>query len=201
MDAPSYTAALAELRTVRDEIKKARAVLAKLEADRDKRIVRLAAYPKAKAERIAPAAGLSVADVVTVAPALAPDSLTADDTPPAQPAAADPAASSSAVEPAPAPAPAAAAPAATVLHTVAAQPAAVPDCAAEPALGRPDAAPPQPRALPSIPEGGTGDAWFAHTAGLASTRPNFTQQARSTVFLDAGTGVLVHRQQTHRLDL
>ncbi|MCZ9337100.1 hypothetical protein NGM37_04825, partial [Streptomyces sp. TRM76130] len=40
-----------------------------------------------------------------------------------------------------------------------------------------------------------------HTTGLVSTRPNFTQQARSTVFLDATTGVLVHRSQTHHLDL
>nr|WP_262418700.1 hypothetical protein [Streptomyces sp. SP2-10] len=31
--------------------------------------------------------------------------------------------------------------------------------------------------------------------------PNFTRQARSTVFLDTNTGVLVHRQQTHHLDL
>lgn len=40
-----------------------------------------------------------------------------------------------------------------------------------------------------------------HASGLASTRPNFTQQARSTVFLDTTTGVLVHRNQTHHLDL
>ncbi|MFD0391858.1 hypothetical protein ACFQ3Z_00475 [Streptomyces nogalater] len=63
------------------------------------------------------------------------------------------------------------------------------------------ATPAAPRTLPGIPEGEAGDAWFAHTAGLASTRPNFTQQARSTVFLDATTGILVHRQQTHHLDL
>lgn len=36
---------------------------------------------------------------------------------------------------------------------------------------------------------------------LASTRPNFTQQARSTVFLDAATGILVHRDQTLLLEL
>lgn len=73
MDAQSYTTALADLRTVRDQIKKARMALAKLEADRDKRIVQLASYEKAKAERIAPAAGLSVTDVVTLVPGLAPE--------------------------------------------------------------------------------------------------------------------------------
>ena len=83
MDAQRYTAALAELRTVRDEIKKARAALAKLEAERDRQITQLAGFGKAKAERIAPAAGLSVADIVTLAPALAPDRLTTAETGPA----------------------------------------------------------------------------------------------------------------------
>ncbi|MET7641776.1 hypothetical protein [Streptomyces sp. NPDC005438] len=59
----------------------------------------------------------------------------------------------------------------------------------------------EPRILPSIPGGEAGDAWFTHTKNLASTRPNFTQQARSTVFLDTNTGVLVHRNETHHLDL
>ena len=75
MDAQSYNTALTELRGVRDDIKKARAVLAKLEADRDQRITQLARHEKAKAERIAPAAGLSVADIVALAPGLAPHSL------------------------------------------------------------------------------------------------------------------------------
>ncbi|MGW4568906.1 hypothetical protein ACWEN3_43410, partial [Streptomyces sp. NPDC004561] len=81
MDAQSYSTALADLRTLRDQIKKTRAALAKQEADRDKLIVQLASYAKAKAERIAPAAGLGVADVVALAPALAPDSLTTHDAP------------------------------------------------------------------------------------------------------------------------
>ncbi|AGS66855.1 MFS transporter [Streptomyces collinus] len=68
MDAQSYNAALAELRTVRDEIKKARAALTKLETDRDQSIAQLASYGKAKADRIAPAAGLSVADVTGTTP-------------------------------------------------------------------------------------------------------------------------------------
>ncbi|MCP9956124.1 hypothetical protein LUX03_00330 [Streptomyces sudanensis] len=81
MDAQSYNAALADLRGVRDQIKKMRAALLKLEADRDKRIAQLASYEKAKAERIAPAAGLSVADIVALAPGLAPDSLAVQQAP------------------------------------------------------------------------------------------------------------------------
>ncbi len=77
MDAQTYNAALAELRAVRDKIKKSRAELAKLETDRNQRITRLAAYSKAKAERLAPAAGMSVADIVALAPELAPDDLAA----------------------------------------------------------------------------------------------------------------------------
>ncbi|MEV7787623.1 hypothetical protein AB0O72_19865 [Streptomyces sp. NPDC088106] len=193
MDARSYNAALADLRAVRDQIKKARAALAKLEVDRDKRIAQVASYGKAKAERIAPAAGLSVADIVTLVPSLAPESLTEESTGvPAQapaPAAHTPPKDA---EPEPAAQPAAVAP---VMRT--AQPLAAPPAGA-PAV---TAAPDTPQALPSIPEGEAGNAWFAHTSGLASTRPNFTQQARSTVFLDTDTGVLVHRNQTHHLDL
>ncbi|BFO23190.1 hypothetical protein SHKM778_95780 (plasmid) [Streptomyces sp. KM77-8] len=50
-------------------------MLAKQEADRDKLIIGLASYEKAKAERIAPAAGLGVADVVALAPAWPPTTL------------------------------------------------------------------------------------------------------------------------------
>lgn len=195
MDAKSYNAALADLRTVRDAIKKARTELAKLEADRDKHVTRLTAYEKAKAERIAPAAGLSVAEVVALAPALAPDRLSTPD-PAAQQQAPDPAPARTAVpesgqQP---PRPAAAAPAMSAPRS---QPPTPPQAAetTEPT------APPEPRSLPSVPEGAVGDAWFSHTPGLASTRPNFTQQARSTVFLDTATGILVHRNQTHRVDL
>lgn len=185
MDAQSYSAALAELRTVRDAIKKTRTALAKQEADRDKLVIQLAAYEKAKAERIAPAAGLGVADVVALAPALAPDSLATPDAP-QPPTAADPA-----------PQREAAAPAMTAAAALSAPPP-LPERAAAP---EPPAAIDAPRDLPSIPSGTSGDAWFTHTSSLASTRPNFTQQARSTVFLDTDTGVLVHRNQTHRLDL
>ncbi|MEU9925239.1 hypothetical protein AB0H51_28830 [Streptomyces griseoluteus] len=196
MDAQSYSAALADLRTVRDQIKRIRAALMKQEADRDKLIIQLASYPKAKAERIAPAAGLGVADVVALAPALAPDSLAVNDA--LQPATAEPFTAKATCEAAPPP-PQQAATAPTTT-TAAARPAQ-PAVPAEPATPQAPTAPQTPRNLPSIPAGSSGDAWLAATPGLASTRPNFTQQARSTVFLDAATGVLVHRQQTHHLDL
>ncbi|WP_328842832.1 hypothetical protein [Streptomyces sp. NBC_00258] len=75
MDAQSYNTGLAELRTLRDQIKKTTAALARLETERSKAITALADYDKAKADRIAPAAGISVAETVAIAPQLAPDSL------------------------------------------------------------------------------------------------------------------------------
>ncbi|MFJ3644450.1 hypothetical protein [Streptomyces murinus] len=192
MDAQSYSTALADLRTVRDQIKKTRALLAKQETDRDKLIIQLASYEKAKAERIAPAAGLGVAHVVALAPALAPDTLAADSTP--QPPTPKPSTAQAAADSTPPPPRPTAAP---TTATVSAPPAAPP---VEAPSGQPTTAG-TPRSLPAIPTGADGDAWFAHTANLASTRPNFTQQARSTVFLDTDTGVLVHRDQTHHLNL
>jgi hypothetical protein len=201
MDANTYTATLAELRTLRDEIKKTRAVLAKLEAERDKKITALARHEKAKAERVAPAAGLSLAEVVALAPTLAPEGLTASPEPtrPAAPPTAvprspgeEPTATTKAVTETPG----ALAPAMTArTPAVTPTPQPVPDAADVPApVG-------EQRTLPSIPEGSDGDRWFTHTANLASTHPNFTQQARSTVFLDTDTGILVHRNQTLRLEL
>ncbi|GDY60567.1 hypothetical protein SVIO_111900 [Streptomyces violaceusniger] len=67
-----FTTGLSALRGVRDDIKAIRKELAQLEADRDKRILALGAYEKAKADRIAPAAGLSVVDVVALVPHLGP---------------------------------------------------------------------------------------------------------------------------------
>ncbi|MFE5709669.1 hypothetical protein ACFQ7J_02410 [Streptomyces sp. NPDC056501] len=55
-----------------DDFKKICAALTKLEAARDKKIRALAGYAKAGAELIAPAAGLSLADIVC---SLAPESL------------------------------------------------------------------------------------------------------------------------------
>ncbi|MGW1543251.1 hypothetical protein ACWCPM_23940 [Streptomyces sp. NPDC002309] len=195
MDAQSYSATLAELRTVRDQIKKTRAALAKQEADRDKLVIQLASHARAKAERIAPAAGLSVADVVALAPALAPDHLVTPETP--QPQTAEPATAQTAPEAARAPAP----PQDTEPAMPPASTRPVPQEAAPPPPPVPPAASEILRELPSMPEDTHGDNWFTHSPGLASTRPNFTQQARSTVFLDTTTGVLVHRSQTHRLDL
>ncbi|MGW0817004.1 hypothetical protein ACWD00_27810 [Streptomyces viridiviolaceus] len=193
MDAQSYSTALADLRTLRDQIKKTRAVLAKQETDRDKLITKLASYEKAKAERIASAAGLGLADVVTLVPALAPDSLAVNNTP--QPRPLEPPTDQATADVAPPPPQHATAPAMT---TTSARPA--PTSTQAPVSEHP-AAPGTPRDLPSVPAGPSGDAWFCHASGLASTRPNFTQQARSTVFLDTNTGVLVHRDQTHHLDL
>ncbi|MEU9523264.1 hypothetical protein [Streptomyces sp. NPDC048224] len=197
MDAQRYTAALAELRTVRDQIKKTRAALAKQEADRDKLIIQLASYPKAKAERVAQAAGLGMVDVVALAPALTPDSLATHDIP--QPPTAEPSTAQATPKAAPPP-PQQQAAAAPAMTTTAARPAP-PPAPAEPAAPQAPTTPQTPRDLPSIPAGASGDAWLAPTPGLASTRPNFTQQARSTVFLDTTTGVLVHRNRTHHLDL
>ncbi|MEU9348010.1 hypothetical protein AB0D74_43125 [Streptomyces sp. NPDC048278] len=193
MDAQSYNDALGELRTVRDKIKKARAELSKLETDRDQRITQLAAYGKAKAERIAPAAGVSLADVVALAPALAPDDLTGADTPPPTPSGTEEPSAAHSTQPRTATAAQAPAPATAPGTARPAEPPAADGTTALPVQ--------EERSLPSIPEGGTGDAWFTHTRQLASTRPNFIQQARSTVFLDTSTGILVHRNQTHSLDL
>ncbi|MFE0820705.1 hypothetical protein [Streptomyces sp. NPDC058847] len=194
MDAQSYNAALTELRTVRDRIKKSRAELTKLEADRDQRIARLAAHAKAKAERIAPAAGMSVADIVALAPQLAPDDLVAPRQAPEPVTPPETDAKATARQHAAAPA----------RNDAQVQPAAPPpqNSTTPPADATPEtSAPNAPRTLPSPPAGEEGDAWFSHALNLASTRPNFTQQARSTVFLDTTTGVLVHRHQTHHLDL
>ncbi|MGW2020507.1 hypothetical protein [Streptomyces sp. NPDC001927] len=194
MDAKAYSATLAELRADRDEIKKARAALAKLEVARDKKIRALAGYEKASADRIAPAAGLSLTDIVTIAPELTPESLAAvpaaargeAPAPEVMPAVADPATPDA--EPAPA-APARTAPSVTEAQHDHNQPTNTATSAG------------QARELPAIPQEPEGDRWFAHTPNLASTHPNFTQQARSTVFLDTATGILVHRDQTLRLTL
>ncbi|MFH9479479.1 hypothetical protein ACH4L7_37455, partial [Streptomyces anulatus] len=232
MDARTYNAELAELRVLRDGIRKAQAALEKLETDRARKITALAGYEKAKAERIAPAAGLSLADIVAIAPILAPDRLiTAAQpnpvaVPPSSEPAAPPAAAAQAPEPAgetalssgPEPAQEQAPSRAGTVAPAMTRPA--PEAAAEPELSATPSAPPSrslsvlasvaadplaahtaQRALPGIPEGSEGDRWFAHTANLASTHPNFTQQARSTAFLDTVTGVLVHRDQTFRIDL
>ncbi|NJP47777.1 hypothetical protein [Actinacidiphila epipremni] len=218
MDASAYKAGLAELRSLREDIKKARTALNRLEARRDKQINALASHTKAKAEQIAPAAGLSIADVVAAAPDLTPGALATPTTSAtsqgnhASAALCAPAATAGAQQqavapPAPAPSatvvvPAPSSPLAEARPEAALAPSAAPaEFTARPALA--DALEPaaqQPRLLPSIPPD-AGPAWFGHVSGLASTRPNFTQQARATVFLDTATGILAHRDQTIRIDL
>ncbi|MCM2416506.1 Mucin-19, partial [Streptomyces sp. RKAG293] len=231
MDAKTYTTALAELRTLRDDIKKAQAVLAKLEAERGRRIVLLAEHDKAKADRIAPAAGLAVIDVVALVPALGPPPpACGPDTPAPAPAHPDdhaaPQAPAGTIAAAGAlvpdlrhPAPAAAAEVVPEAADLVAPPGApeaaatdeavedqehgdVPATAATVSVPVPVTAPDAgERDLPSIPAGPEGDRWFAVTPNLTSTRPNFTQQARAMAFLDTTTGVLVHRDQTVRVQL
>ncbi|WP_406296590.1 hypothetical protein [Streptomyces sp. NBC_00624] len=194
LDAKTYNAQLADLRALRDDIKKSQATLAKLETDRARRITALAGYEKAKAERIAPAAGLSLADVVAIAPILAPNRLAGNVS----------AAETAAVPPAPEPAaetapvnvaeeePAHAGTVAPAMTRPVSQPASEPEPpSTAPAAALPTAVPqtvPTPptrtgeqRTLPGIPQGPDGERWFTHAANLASTHPNFTQQARSTV--------------------
>ncbi|MFJ6810888.1 hypothetical protein ACIQRK_33635 [Streptomyces anulatus] len=226
MDAKTYNAELAELRALRDGIRKTQATLEKLETDRARKITALAGYEKAKAERIAPAAGLSLADIVAIAPILAPDRLTtaAQQDPAPVPPSPEPAAQPAAAVPAPEHAgdtalpsgtehpqtPSRAGTVAPAMTRPAPEPAVEPEPPAAlsappsvpaPVTAAPLAAQAAQRTLPGIPDGPDGDRWFTHTTNLASTHPNFTQQARSTVFLDTHTGVLVHRDQTFRIDL
>ncbi|MFD9078229.1 Mucin-19 [Streptomyces erythrochromogenes] len=220
MDSKAYSGGLAELRALRDDIKPLQRELSKLQADlaklhsrRDRQIVQLGTYEKAKADRIATSAGLSVIDVVALVPALGPQGasgeapssqVTGPDSPEAQEAA--PAMKEVPAAPGEAQT---AEPAGTVacLSAASTDPASEPDA---PAVSEQAAAEPAPaatgsgedvRVLPSIPDGGDGDSWFRAEPGLASQRPNFKQAARAMAFLDAATGVLVWQGGTVRLDL
>ncbi|MEU5108213.1 Mucin-19 [Streptomyces sp. NPDC021354] len=237
MSNTQYAAGLAELREVRDEIKplarqlaKLQSELGKLQALRDRKIVELGAFEKAKADRIATSAGVSVIDVVALVPSLGPQ---APASAPAEDASADspgedraePQAATQAIkEPVGALAPAmnrASQPQAAAedgnqpsqeprpeepLAADDAAPAppaasAPAPAAARPALAEQEGGETQERQLPSIPAGEEGDRWFTVTPGLLSTRPNFKQTARQMAFLDASTGVLVWQDQSSRLDL
>ncbi|MFI0596605.1 hypothetical protein [Streptomyces griseus] len=73
----AYQDGLAALRGVREEIKprekqlaKLQAELEKLRADRDEKIRTLGAYEKAKPDRLATSAGVSVIDIVALVPSL-----------------------------------------------------------------------------------------------------------------------------------
>ena len=72
MDSKEFSAGLADLRGVRDDIKGLRRELELAEQDRDRRVRLLGSYDKAKADRLAPAAGMSVAEVVALVPRLGP---------------------------------------------------------------------------------------------------------------------------------
>ncbi|MEU5425857.1 Mucin-19 [Streptomyces olivoreticuli] len=228
MDAKTYNDGLARLRQTRDAIRKADKALAKLRDERDKQIKALGAFSKAKPERLAPAADLSVKDIVALVPHLAPEPAAetepADSTESAPPqpspetATVPDGAAAPALEPIPA-APVSPSENPVAQETPAApqadhmpetmpepepEPEPEPTAAAAPAPAQPAAAvgpgSPAPRELPSIPEGEAGDRWFA-VANLRSERPNFTQTVRGMAFLDASKGVLAWTDQRIQLDL
>ncbi|MER6360793.1 hypothetical protein [Kitasatospora sp. NPDC001527] len=233
MDRKTYTAELAALRELRAGITAAEKAVAaaqkeldKLAAQRARRVAGLAGYEGAQAPAIAKASGLSVGDVVRIAPLLDPTpaavrAAEADDRAAAAPAPLPVAEPAVAVAPAltrpaavpeqPVPAvpvPAVEVPAAAEDQVVVEQPApaaaapVVPAASAATVAAAPrpvDEA--RPRELPTLPEGPAGARFEAVTTGLVSKRPNFTQQARSTVFLDAATGELAVRDRVVRLDL
>ncbi|MER5354653.1 hypothetical protein ABT093_30520 [Kitasatospora sp. NPDC002551] len=228
MDRKTYNAELASLRELRAEITAAEKAVAtaqkaldKLTAQRARRVSGLAAHEDAKADAVAKASGLPIGDVVRIAPLLDPTppavraAQTKAQVVPAQAPKAAPASEpATAVAPAltrPAvvveqPAPAVEAPTETEAQPTPAAPVAaapvVPTAPAAPAAAMVrSAAASGPRELPTLPEGPAGDRFEAVTTGLVSKRPNFVQQARSTVFLDAATGELTVRDRVVRLDL
>ncbi|MCC9311112.1 hypothetical protein LN042_29295 [Kitasatospora sp. RB6PN24] len=228
MDRKAYTAELAGLRELRTEITAAEKVVAaaqkeldKLTARRSRRVAGLAGYEGAQAPAIAKAAGLSVGDVVRIAPLLDPTPAAARtakaDDQTAAPAPVEAPKAEPVVEPATAVAPTLPRPAVIEQpppadvggRAVAEQPAPAVAAPAEAVAVSvaPVAAPVRPvaeagpRELPTLPEGPAGARFEAVTTGLVSKRPNFVQQARSTVFLDAAAGVLAVRDQTIRVDL
>ncbi|MFE5482978.1 Mucin-19 [Streptomyces sp. NPDC056527] len=228
MDSKAYSSGLAALREVRDEIKplerqlvKLRAELEKLQNQRDQRIVELGEFEKAKADRIATSAGISVIDVVALVPSLGPQGPASAPTEAAPTVSATedhstPQATVQAIkEPAGAPAPAlrpVAQPTAAAdeqeTGTSEAQDLELADVVSSSATTAPSPAPApgapggeQERTLPSIPEGAAGDRWIFVEPNLTSKRPNFKQATRQMAFLDAATGVLVWQAGTVALDL
>ncbi|MFI2610963.1 hypothetical protein [Kitasatospora sp. NPDC018619] len=215
MDRKTYTAELAGLRELRTGITAAQKAVAaaqkeldKLTAQRARRVAGLAGYEGAQAAAVAKASGLSVGDVVRIAPLLDPTPAAvraaapapapaAQPAPAAEPPAAEPVTEPPAAEPATDATEAAPAPGQTEPGVQAAPP---PAAASAPAPAG-QSAPAAPRELPTLPEGPPGARFEAATTGLASKRPRFTQQTRSTVFLDAATGDLAVRDRTVRLDL
>lgn len=219
MDAKQYKDGLAELRGMKPEIKKAEAALAKLVGRRDRKITQVAAYPKARADQIAPAAGCSVGDIVELAPHLrpaaieTPDNATSDSKSSPRAATEESGAAVPHLQPVAAhESPEAPAPEEDEAvderdtgveepPTDIAEEAAVTAVASAPEPDAGTATDVVPRELPVIPEGAEGDRWFSVVPDLRSKRPDFTQQSRRTVFLDASTGDLLVGDQRIRLDL
>ncbi|RKE16786.1 hypothetical protein [Streptomyces sp. TLI_171] len=259
MDRKTYTAELAGLRELRTAITAAEKTVAaaqkeldKLAAQRARTVAGLAGYEGAQAPAVAKASGLSVGEVVRIAPLLDPtpaavraartdDHAAAPSVPAPAPAPGQVAKAEPVAEPAGAVAPAPTRPAIVVERPTSvtpvtrapirsaadledpavvgpptAAPASTADGETEPgvqAVAAPATAPVPgaaeqhagapvgPRELPTLPEGPAGVRFEAVTTGLVSKRPNFVQQARSTVFLDAATGDLAVRDRVARLDL
>ncbi|WSN72619.1 Mucin-19 (plasmid) [Streptomyces sp. NBC_01361] len=236
MSSKVYSEGLTELRGVRDEIKplerqlaKVQAELGKLQARRDQKIVELGLFEKAKADRLATSAGVSVIDVVALVPSLGPqepanapvesqstDSATEDHTGPqaATQAIKDPGAAAHDPHPVTHP-PMSGETAHEAVADAGAdedqeqglEPAATDDRADGGKTNTPSPAPDvapageQERELPSIPEGAAGDRWVYAEPNLTSKRPNFKQATRQMAFLDTATGVLVWQAGAVTLDL
>ncbi|MGW4784913.1 Mucin-19 [Streptomyces sp. NPDC004230] len=221
MDATAYNSGLAELRELRDQIRPLERQLAKLLAARDRKIAALGGYEKAKPDRLATSAGLSVIDIVTLLPHLGPqapagastgDELAAADTAEQSSAQAavepikEPAgkpASGPSVSPAPSDqrqASEAQEPTVDTAPSLAQQDQA-PSAAVSPAPLSEPAGDAPARELPSIPAGSEGDRWFRAEPNLLSVRPNFKQAVRQMAFLDTATGVVVWQGGKARLEL
>ncbi|HBF83361.1 MAG TPA: Mucin-19 [Streptomyces sp.] len=232
MTPKAYQEGLAGLRGVRDKAKplerqlaKVQAELAKLYAQRDQDIRFLGSYEKAKADRLATSAGISVIDVVALVPSLGPQQPAEASAGAAVPQevrevaeepetdvqaiketqevpAADQQSTRAATEAAEAEMTSTVLPATPPPAAPMPSPAQASTAEASPAA----AAPPAPagtdvRELPSIPDGPAGDRWIYTEPNLTSKRPDFRQAVRQTAFLDAETGTLVWQGGTIRLDL
>ncbi|MEU8708678.1 Mucin-19 [Streptomyces sp. NPDC048565] len=209
-----YQKGLAELREIRDAIKPLQRQLEKLENDlgklrarRDERVRTLAGYEQAKAERLATSAGVSVIDIVALAPSLGPQEPSGAPVAPEVEVtgAEDPREAQKAAQ--------------AIKESEGVLPSDLrDDQAADEAGRRQDSAPspaaasaPSPtptvgpaepeKTLPSIPEGAPGDRWIYAEPNLLSTRPKFKQSVRQMAFLDAATGVLVWHGGTLTCDL
>jgi len=205
MEAKEYNDLLAQLRTLRDEIKPLQRSISKLEGQRDTILSKAAQYQNAQAPRMATSAGMTIADVAALT-GLGNAEVTSQRQPEPEPDNAGSLQSTcqGALAPPlrptgrksdPAEAPAPETPAATAQsddHSGVPVAPVLPSMApAKTSTFTSEA--PTSRALPSIPEGEPGDNWLTPTPKLFTTHPNFVQTPRQMAFLDATTGVLVHK--------